>query len=94
MLFVVVSRLVKIDDQSMTRPITIEIPIDNSRLPLKAKVMDSLSFLLKSGHCSEMLLLIAIQFHTNQPMSVVEFVRSTLSLPVSIRKMRLFFLLI
>ncbi len=50
----------------------------------KETVVYCLSSLLKSGHCLEMLLLVAIHFHTNQLSSVVELVREALGLSISV----------
>jgi hypothetical protein len=47
-------------------------------------VVVCLSSLLKSGHCLEMLSLLAIHFHTNQISSAIELIRETLGLTVAI----------
>lgn len=46
--------------------------------------MAALTALFKSGHCLEMLSLLAIHFHTNQRAAAIQLIRDTLGSTVSI----------
>ena len=51
----------------------------------KTLIVESILALLKSLHCTDLLILFAVHFHVNKHQSIVDQIRLLLQFPVSVR---------